>query len=319
MERGREREEYINSHGPFDSFGSFGGFGTQRSMMSSIFGGRDPFDDPFFTSPFGSIFGSSLFNSGGPSRDLPQTSRSKGPIIEELHTDDEEKEKDDDSGIKEEKDAAKLYIESNKNPYVEHPDDQTDEKKSKDVAFRTDYNRVEGINPQARSVSFQKVTYGGINGAYYTATASRRTGSDGVLLEECKQADRTTGQATHRLSRGIQDKGHSVTRKLNSDGKVDTMQTLHNLNEDELAGFEQAWEGNAERHFPSLDDGFTFDDAGTGGGENSGWVSGSRMGRLPSEGFFGRAGGMGAFNNEARRRVSSSGGRPKKVVTINIE
>lgn len=25
--------------------------------------------------------------------------------------------------------------------------------------------------------------------------------------------------------------GHSVTRKLNSDGKVDTLQTLHNLNE----------------------------------------------------------------------------------------
>jgi hypothetical protein len=25
--------------------------------------------------------------------------------------------------------------------------------------------------------------------------------------------------------------GHSVTRKLNSDGKMDTLQTLHNLNE----------------------------------------------------------------------------------------
>ena len=25
--------------------------------------------------------------------------------------------------------------------------------------------------------------------------------------------------------------GHSVTKKLNSDGKVDTLQTLHNLNE----------------------------------------------------------------------------------------
>lgn len=28
--------------------------------------------------------------------------------------------------------------------------------------------------------------------------------------------------------------GHSVTRKLKSDGKVDTMQTLHNLNEGTL-------------------------------------------------------------------------------------
>lgn len=29
----------------------------------------------------------------------------------------------------------------------------------------------------------------------------------------------------------VQMQGHSVTRRLNSDGKVDTNQTLHNLNE----------------------------------------------------------------------------------------
>lgn len=78
-----------------------------------------------------------------------------------------------------------------------------------------------------------------------------------VTIEESKQADRTTGQATHRISRGIHDKvnlgnelnsyilfynelvlqlilvvqGHSVTRKLEPDGKVDTVQTLHNLDE----------------------------------------------------------------------------------------
>lgn len=72
--------------------------------------------------------------------------------------------------------------------------------------------------------------------------------------------------------------GHSVTRKLNSDGKVDTMQTLHNLNEglfllpvtltqlhdfpcvssnradcymlDELAGFEKSWKGNSKAPLP---------------------------------------------------------------------
>lgn len=108
------------------------------------------------------------------------------------------------------------------------------EKKSKDLAYRSDYNKIEGSNPQARSVSFQKVTYGGINGPYYSATTTRRTGSDGVnylpslsfgwvnllfvsflpnaccwdqaVLEECKQADRTTGQAEHRISRGMLDK-----------------------------------------------------------------------------------------------------------------
>ncbi|KAJ0247226.1 hypothetical protein HA466_0166610 [Hirschfeldia incana] len=41
--------------------------------------------------------------------------------------------------------------------------------------------------------------------------------------------------------------GHTVARKLNSDGRVDTTQILHNLNEDELADFEQPWRGNARR------------------------------------------------------------------------
>ena len=47
---------------------------------------------------------------------------------------------------------------------------------------RNDYERVEGTKSPARSFSVQtcKVTYGGIDGAYYTSTKSRRTGSDGV-------------------------------------------------------------------------------------------------------------------------------------------
>ncbi|PSS21586.1 Heme A synthase [Actinidia chinensis var. chinensis] len=312
MQRGREREESIYSGGPFDSFGSVGGFGSQRSMRSSIFGGRDPFDDPFFTRPFGSIFGSSMFNSGVPFRESPQISRSKEPIIEELHTDDEEEENVNDTGAKEEKNRAAKYTESNDHPHVEHPDEETDDKKSKDVAYRTDYNKARGTIPQAQSVSFQKVTYGGINGTYYTGTTTRRTGNDGVVLEECRQADRTTGQATHRISRGIHDKGLSVTRKLGSDGKVDTMQTLHNLNEDELGGFEQAWKGDAERHFPGWDGGLTFN--GTAGASGSGG-SGSHF-ALPFEGFSRRAGRTGGYNEA---RASSSDGRPKKVVAINIE
>lgn len=80
--------------------------------------------------------------------------------------------------------------------------------------------------------------------------------------------------------------GHSVTRKLNSDGKVDTSQILHNLNEglflmpamiifvcvfldahvhqdyylrffpDELAGFDEDWKGNAKKHMPNWRDEF---------------------------------------------------------------
>lgn len=81
-----------------------------------------------------------------------------------------------------------------------------------------------------------------------------------MVVEESKEADKTTGEATHRISRGINDKvidytvdvllhslnfrcvlnlrllvwciqGHSVTRKLNSSGGVESTQTLHNLDE----------------------------------------------------------------------------------------
>lgn len=54
--------------------------------------------------------------------------------------------------------------------------------KIQNVNPRNDYDRVEGPKSQARGFSVQtcKVTYGGVDGAYYTSTKSRRTGSDGV-------------------------------------------------------------------------------------------------------------------------------------------
>ncbi|KAL0464650.1 UNVERIFIED_CONTAM: hypothetical protein Slati_0352600 [Sesamum latifolium] len=224
MQRDRGvRENSTTSGGPFVNSGDFG---FRGSMFPSIFGGKDPFDDPFFSRPFGGLFGSDMSSAGAPANNLQHANRSMGPVIEELDSDAEaELEKKQENDVT---DAAW----ANKNPLVEHPEDQDN-----------DRNRA-----HTKSASFQRVTYGGINGAYYTATTTRTTGSDGVTLEESKQADRTTGQATHRISRGIQDKGHSVTRKLDSDGKVDTVQTLHNLNEDELVGFEQAWKGNTDRH-----------------------------------------------------------------------
>ena len=54
------------------------------------------------------------------------------------------------------------------------------EKESENVSHRTNYNKVERAEPQSRSFSFQKVTYGGVDGTYYTATTSRRKGKDGV-------------------------------------------------------------------------------------------------------------------------------------------
>ncbi|XVF22720.1 hypothetical protein REPUB_Repub12eG0195100 [Reevesia pubescens] len=266
---------------PFDAFRRFGSFGSHRSMMPSLFGGIDPFEDPFFNRPF-----------------------------EELNADGEE-DKEKDEGTTTE------HAGSGKEPSIEHPDDGANDGKIQNANHRNYYDRVEGTKSQARSFSVQtcKVTYGGVDGAYYTSTKSRRTGSDGVVIEERKEADRTTGQATHRISRGIHDKGHSVTRNLNSDGKVDTTQTLHNLIEDELPDFDEAWKGISQGHLPGWSDGFGMHaDAGSRASEQMGkavWDSW----RLPFREQTLNTRGQGAVI-EAR---TNSGGRTKKVVRINIE
>lgn len=124
-----------------DPFGGFGGFGRQRSMISEFFGGRDPFDDPFFRSPFGGVFESSFFGSNGgpfmnphasgflqhqqPGPPQPNLSRGpvmpRGPVIEELNSDDEEDEKESE---KMKKENPRKHGRSSKEPIVEDPDDE---------------------------------------------------------------------------------------------------------------------------------------------------------------------------------------------------
>ncbi|XVF33505.1 hypothetical protein REPUB_Repub17cG0174300 [Reevesia pubescens] len=311
MQREREgRNDLFDMGKPFDAFRRFGSFGSRRTMMPSLFGGRDPFDDPFFTHPFGSMFESSIFDQSATSLETPQSSRGKGIVIEELNSDCEE-DNEKDKGTTE-------HAGSGKEPSIEHPDDGANDGKIQNVNQRIDHDRAEGTKSQAPSFSVQtcKVTYSGIDGAYYTSTKSRKTGSDGVVIEERKEADRTTGQATHRISRGIHDKGHSLTRKLNSDGKVDTTQTLHNLNEDELAKFGEAWKGNSQGGLlPSWSGGFSMQaNAGSRIDEQMGkavWDSW----RLPFREQAQNTTGQGA-DSEAR---TNSGGRTKKIVRINIE
>ncbi|KAJ8900274.1 hypothetical protein K2173_024914 [Erythroxylum novogranatense] len=210
------------------------------------------------------------------------------------------------------KNNLKEHDGSSKEPSVEHPDDDSDgERTSKVVNHGSKYNRRAQTEPQTRSFSSQtsKVTYGGVDGAYYTTTRTRRTGTDGVLIEESKEADKTTGQATHRISRGIHDKGHSVTRKLNAEGKVDTMQTLHNLDEDELTGFEAAWNGNVKEDLHDWIDPFgSHGSTGSSRSEQKGMVNWGR----PSAG---NARNVGADRSD----TGASAGRAKKVVRINIE
>ncbi|KAG1360745.1 myeloid leukemia factor 1 [Cocos nucifera] len=292
MQRGRGGRDDFFGFG--DPFAGFGGFGRPGSLIPSFFGGRDPFDDPFFTRPFGSLMGPSMFgpsifddgrsffgetsNAGFLEQAPPP--QSKGPIIEELSSDDEEG--DGERTDKEKKNNPRKHSRSSKEPYVQDPDEETEEKKSKYMQYSNEFGRAGASQPQARAYSFQSstVTYGGPNGAYYTSSTTRRTGGDGVTMEEQKEADTTTRRATHRVSRGIHDKGHSVTRKLNSDGRVDTMQTLHNLNENDLAGFEEAWKGKARQHLPGWNPGLDMLDNGSARNGSS-----SRQGERPARGW----------------------------------
>ncbi|CAL9189502.1 unnamed protein product [Musa hybrid cultivar] len=266
MQRGRGGRDDFFGFG--DPFAGFGGFGRPGSLISSFFGGRDPFDDPFFTQPFGSMMGPSMLgpsmfagrgslfgetSNAGFLEQAPPVNKSKGPIIQELSDDDDggEGEKAD----KEQKENPRKHSRTSKEPFVQDSDELGcifAEKKSRYMQYRNNYNQSNPMQPQGRSFAFQSstVTYGGPNGAYYTSSTARRMGGDGVIMEESKEADTTTGRASHRVSRGIREKGHSVTRKLNSDGRVDTVQTLHNLNEDEMPVFEETWKGKAKQHLP---------------------------------------------------------------------
>lgn len=93
-------------------FGNFGGF------RGSLFGGRDPFDDPFFSRPFEDLleppntfdsFSNAQKNNGG-----------RGLTIEELPSDEEVEERKDIGSDDQE------HASSVNQPSVEHPEDDSD-------------------------------------------------------------------------------------------------------------------------------------------------------------------------------------------------
>ncbi|KAF6135748.1 hypothetical protein GIB67_028604, partial [Kingdonia uniflora] len=175
-------------------------------LSFNLFGGRNPFDNHFLNPP--SMFGPSLF--GGAPNQAPISGfipRSSGPVIQEILSD----ESDGKGGKEEKKDNPRKHLRLGREVHV---DDQAEERRKKHVQLRNAYNRLDRPTPQTQSFNFQSsiVTYGGPNGAYYTSSATRQAGSDGVSTSVILQ-------------------GHSFTMKLNSDGKVDSMQTLHNLEE----------------------------------------------------------------------------------------
>ncbi|XP_023759775.1 uncharacterized protein LOC111908173 [Lactuca sativa] len=162
---------------------------------------------------------------------------------------------------------------------------------------------------ESDSFSFRRVAYGGVNGVYYSSSIGQRTGSDGVVFLEIKEEDKSVGQALHTISRGIHEKGHTLTKKRDPFGKEDSLQILHNLNEDELNAFEENWKVKADKHIPGWNDGFNLlENAGMEGYGELGWKDEGGWGRwtLPWRDEWGTDGGQ------------PSSGRVKKVTPVDI-
>lgn len=100
-------------------FGNFGGFGGFRG---SLFGGRDPFDDPFFSRPFEDLLEPpNTFSSGASFSNAQKNNGGRGGLtIEELSSDEEAEERKDIRSDEEEHDS------SVNQPSVEHPEDDSD-------------------------------------------------------------------------------------------------------------------------------------------------------------------------------------------------
>nr|KAJ0189137.1 hypothetical protein LSAT_V11C800423500 [Lactuca sativa] len=239
-----------------------------------------------------------IFDTHGSSEDLlhSNANSSKGLVIEEIDSDDEgegEEGQNGNSGVVTD-DKPHRVATSSKDPLIEHPDDE--EKVKKETRINKNHNRT-----KTQSISLKKLHMV-------------------VVLEDTKEADKTTGQATHRISKGIHDKGHSVTRKLGTDGEV---QTLHNLNQgtfalvnkgnwftyclDELASFEEEWEGNADMHIPDWNEEF-----------NS--FGKPRFGSMGPFGLALEAAGgsqrSGRLRSENQEQTSSSRSQPKKFFEL---
>ncbi|CAN0841875.1 hypothetical protein LINGRAHAP2_LOCUS3437 [Linum grandiflorum] len=298
---------------PFGSFGGFGGFGGQRGSPFGFLDGRDPFDDPFFTRPFGGMFESNTF---GPianpfvpmqpqmhiEHQAPGANRPRGPVIEELDSDDETQDPDVASQAN-----SRKHGRSGNEPYIEEVDDEAEGRQSKQLVSENMHNRFSRVQNQPHSQSFvvqsSTVSYGGSNGTYYTSSKTRRTGSDGVTYEESKEADTSTKKASHRISRGIHDKGHTLDRKLNPDGRVETQEILHNLEQDELLRFEQSWKNNDTQTLPQW---------AQWGGNSSGFNSTGNRGSAqnhPHASHGRRALPSTELSNPIERSVVASSGR----------
>ncbi|CAA6666832.1 unnamed protein product [Spirodela intermedia] len=188
-----------------DPFAGFGRFGTRGDLTPSFSGRCVPFGQP--TKPFGEMLGPSNFDQ----RVFGSRGRPFGDPVDggffgenrEITSDDEaEKEEEDDTQMKE---SATKRVRSDSLPSVQEPDGEIEDENTRRLQQKPGFLRAGSSLPQNSAFSFHSstVTYGGLNGAYYTSSKTRRSGADGVVVEESREADATTGKATHRISRGI--------------------------------------------------------------------------------------------------------------------
>lgn len=257
--------------------------------MSKLFGGKNPFDDPFFAQPFGGFFGANPFDRPFFAHPFDDSSR-RQITIEEIDTDGDD--------IKTSGPGKEIIVD----------------------------NSVKDTHGIERSFMYQKVAYGGPEGIYYTCSEGMLNGGDGVFLAEMKEEDKTIGESLHTVSKGLRNKGHSMTTKNNSEGEKNLMQTLHNLDEDELSSFEEDWKSNAEKYLPGWNNGSSILD--TPGDNQLGWKEFPQLGMdgFPQLGWNGYSswsdwGGWAlpssADYGDASGKADEE--RPKKVVSVNID
>ncbi|MCO5552097.1 hypothetical protein L7F22_005607 [Adiantum nelumboides] len=230
----RRNEESSDLHFPIIGHGL-----RNRNSFFTDFFEKDPFDDPFFTQPFGSLFPSrGEFSeplphrqSRGPfDRRFQEQQGSSGVVIEELADDHE--------------DAKAARPRSDQEPIVEHLDD---------IAQQDNLvHHSDGLKRFTQSFTFSSVTYEGPQGTYYKSSAMRRAGGDGLFEEVREEKDSINGNEINEIRRGVGNKGHGVTRKKSATGKEDYKETLHNLTKGEKREFDETWKKQAKKYLPGF-------------------------------------------------------------------
>jgi len=257
---------------PFANFGmgfGMGGGGSGRgNSIFDVFDNDPFFNDPFFTQPLGSFFGQTagggllggegfgFFGDRQQQYQLRPPPRTAGYIDHRPHNPAQVHQRDpvvveleDDDDYVGDDVERRVSSHSAQEPIVEHPDDDVRLVAEERPHQPRNVSRQLGPlsmpqNNGARAYSFQSssVSYGGPNGTYYSSSAMRRMGPDGVVEEEFQEKDSTAGHELKRISRGLGDKGRSILRKRNSEGRESAMEALHNLREEEVPEFDRTWE-----------------------------------------------------------------------------